>query len=195
MRLRKRLLAPILLACLALATTAPGAFALTVRYPTQSLGNRGADVKAIQATLISLGYPMAFDGVFGTATPMRVKALPATHGLPSTGIVDDFTWARMLLADRAGEYRACRSGSCSASCIEKMRYKVPVDGVYGTSTKAAVIAFQKHSSGSCPPTSRSRPTTRRGWTGAGPTTSSGRGRDDLLRLLARSRRTSSASGS
>ena len=28
--------------------------------------------------------------------------------------------------------------------FEKMRYKVPVDGIYGTSTKAAVIAFQKH---------------------------------------------------
>ena len=28
--------------------------------------------------------------------------------------------------------------------IEKMRANVPVDGIYGTSTKAAVIAFQKH---------------------------------------------------
>ena len=77
MRVRKRLLAPFLLAGLALAITAPGVFAVTVRYPTQSLGNRGADVRAIQATLISLGYPMAFDGVYGTATMQAVKSFQA----------------------------------------------------------------------------------------------------------------------
>ena len=48
MRVRRRLLAPLFLACLAIAVTAPGAAALTVRYPTQSLGDRGADVRAIQ---------------------------------------------------------------------------------------------------------------------------------------------------
>ncbi len=143
MRLRKRLLAPIFLACLALATTAPGAFALTVRYPTQSLGNRGADVKAIQATLIAAGYPMAFDGVFGTATADAVKAFQSAHGLPASGIVDDLTWSRMLPPIGPGS-TGMPVRVLQRQLLEKMRYEVPVDGVYGASTKAAVIAFQKH---------------------------------------------------
>ena len=143
MRIRKRLLAPILLACLALATTAPGAFALTVRYPTQSLGDRGADVRAIQALLISFGYPMAFDGVFGTTTSDAVKGFQQVHGLPSTGIVDDLTWNRMLTPIGPGS-TGMPVRVLQRQLIEKMRAKVPVDGVYGTSTKAAVVAFQKH---------------------------------------------------
>ena len=102
MRPRKRLLAPILLACLALAVTAPGVAALTVRFPTQSLGNRGADVRAIQAMLISLGYPMTFDGVFGTVTSAAVKDFQVAAGLPATGVVDDRMWYRLLALDRTG---------------------------------------------------------------------------------------------
>jgi peptidoglycan hydrolase-like protein with peptidoglycan-binding domain len=143
MRHRKRLLAPFILAVLALAVTAPGAFALTVRYPTQSAGNRGADVRAIQATLISLGYPMTFDGVFGTATVAGVKGFQTKHGLPVTGIVDDITWGRLLTPIGPGS-TGMLVRVLQRQLIEKMRYKVPVDGIYGTSTKAAVIAFQKH---------------------------------------------------
>ena len=93
---RPRLLAPLLLACLALAVTAPGAFALSARYPTQSLGNRGTDVKAIQAMLIAKGYPLIFDGVFGVDTRAAVSEFQESRGLPATGIVNDATWGRLL---------------------------------------------------------------------------------------------------
>jgi peptidoglycan hydrolase-like protein with peptidoglycan-binding domain len=143
MRPRKRLLAPILLACLALAVTAPGVAALTVRFPTQSLGNRGSDVRAIQAMLISLGYPMTFDGVFGTVTSAAVKDFQVTAGLPVTGVVDDRVWHRLLPSIGPGS-TGMPVRVLQRQLIEKVRANVPVDGVYGTSTKAAVIAFQKH---------------------------------------------------
>ncbi len=143
MRSRTRFLAPILLACLALAATAPGAFALTVRYPTQSEGNRGSEVRAIQATLIAMGYPMTFDGVFGPATTQAVKAFQGTRGLPGTGIVDDLTWNRMLTPIGPGSV-GMPVRVLQRQLIEKFRAKIPVDGVFGTSTKAAVITFQKH---------------------------------------------------
>ena len=143
MRVRRRLLAPFFLACLAIAVTAPGAAALTVRYPTQSLGDRGADVRAIQALLISFGYPMTFDGVFGAATRAGVEGFQQTHGLKPTGVVDDLTWNRMLTTIGPGSV-GMPVRVLQRQLIEKMRAKVPVDGVFGTSTKAAVIAFQKH---------------------------------------------------
>ena len=143
MRIRRRLLTPLLLACLAIAVTATGAAALTVRYPTQSLGDRGSDVRAIQALLISYGYPMTFDGVFGTATRAGVQGFQQTHGLKPTGVVDDLTWNRMLTTIGPGSV-GMPVRVLQRQLIEKMRANVPVDGVFGTSTKAAVIAFQKH---------------------------------------------------
>ena len=144
MRHRKRLLAPFFLAVLALAVTAPGAFALTVRYPTQSLGNRGADVRAIQATLISLGYPMAFDGVFGTATADGRQGLPDRARPARRRASSTTSRGAALLTPIGPGSTGMLVRVLQRQLIEKMRYKVPVDGVYGTSTKAAVIAFQKH---------------------------------------------------
>ena len=55
-----RRLVPIGFALLLLAATAPGAAAAHRRsFPTQSLGNRGADVRAIQGLLRARGFPVA----------------------------------------------------------------------------------------------------------------------------------------
>jgi peptidoglycan hydrolase-like protein with peptidoglycan-binding domain len=140
---RGRLLIPLLLACVGLAATAPGAFAVTARYPTQSLGNRGSVVRAIQETLISKGYPMAFDGVFGTATRAAVQGFQAARGLPVTGIVNDATWDRLLTTLRPGSVGA-PVRVLQRQLDEKRRAGLTVDGIYGPGTKAAVMAFQKH---------------------------------------------------
>lgn len=143
MRRLIRLFTPVVLACLCLALLAPGALALTVRYPTQSLGNRGSDVKSVQALLIGKGYPMTFDGIFGTVTRDAVKAFQRTVSLPATGIVDDLTWNRMLTPVGPGS-TGMAVRVLQRQLIEKLRANVPVDSVYGASTKAAVLAFQKH---------------------------------------------------
>ena len=64
---------PLVFAALLLAATAPGAAAVTASFPTQSLGDRGADVRALQGLLRRHGYPGAIDGVFGAATVDQVK--------------------------------------------------------------------------------------------------------------------------
>lgn len=140
---RVRLLLPTLLALVALTSLAPGAAALTVVYPTLSLGNRGSDVRALQATLIDKGYPQTFDGIFGTVTRDAVKGFQSTHGLTVTGVADSLTWNRMLTPVSTGS-TGMPVRVLQRQLIEKLGAKVPVDGIYGTATRAAVIAFQKH---------------------------------------------------
>jgi peptidoglycan hydrolase-like protein with peptidoglycan-binding domain len=126
-----------------LALTAPGAFALTARYPTQSLGDRGSDVKAIQATLIAKGYPMPFDGTFSLATRAAVSDFQESRGLPPTGVVNDVTWERLLTQLRPGS-AGTPVRVLQRELNEKRRAHLVVNGIYDTATKAAVIAFQAH---------------------------------------------------
>ena len=143
MKRRPRVLAPLVLACLVLAVTAPGVFALSARFPTQSLGNRGTDVRAIQAMLISKGYPLIFDGVFGVDTRAAVSEFQESRGLPATGIVNDATWGRLLTQVGPGSV-GMPVVVLQRQLNEKRRAHLVTDGIYGSTTKAAVIAFQKH---------------------------------------------------
>ena len=86
---------------------------------------------------------MTFDGIFGTVTRDAVKDFQGTHGLKVTGVVDSLTWNRLLTAVGPGS-TGMPVRVLQRQLIEKLGAKVPVDGIYGTSTKAAVIAFQKH---------------------------------------------------
>src|SRR5688572_20476897 len=98
-----RRLVPLAFAVLLLAATAPGAAAVTANFPNQSLGNRGADVRAVQGFLRAHDIPAVIDGVFGAAVKVLQRQLNA-----------------------------------------KRRANLAVDGLYGTATRNAVIAFQKH---------------------------------------------------
>ncbi|MBS7456647.1 peptidoglycan-binding protein [Coralloluteibacterium stylophorae] len=66
--------------------------------------DRGEDVRALQSTLIELGFgdahgvPLQSDGVFGPRTGEAVRALQRAHGLEADGIVGPDTRAAM---DRA----------------------------------------------------------------------------------------------
>lgn len=51
------------------------------------LGDRGVDVTALQQLLISVGYEVSANGVFGLATNAAVKDFQATHQLPADGVV------------------------------------------------------------------------------------------------------------
>jgi peptidoglycan hydrolase-like protein with peptidoglycan-binding domain len=140
---RWRLLAPVFLACLALAATAPGVAARSVSYPTQSLGDRGSEVRAIQAILIDHGYGLAYDGVFGTTTRDAVRSFQFGHGLTVTGIVNDVTWNSLLTPVGPGSV-----GVAVRVLQRELNVKnhagLTMNGIYGATTKAAVVAFQKH---------------------------------------------------
>jgi peptidoglycan hydrolase-like protein with peptidoglycan-binding domain len=145
MRITPRRLLPVMAALVVLFATAPGASALTSRFHTQSVGNRGADVRAIQGLLTFRGHPVAIDGVFGVTTRDAVAAFQASLGLTADGIVGEVTWPKLLITIGPGS-----SGEqvkvLQRLLNEKRRAKLPVDGVYGTATRNAVIAFQRHMS-------------------------------------------------
>ena len=68
------------LAALLLSTVIPDVAAYSARFPTQSLGDRGADVRAIQGLLTANGVPTSVNGLFTPTTAAAVKAFQAREG-------------------------------------------------------------------------------------------------------------------
>ena len=143
MPIAARRLLPVLLATFLLAATATGASAASRTSPTQGLGNRGPDVRAIQGLLGHHGFPVTIDGIFGTATRDQVKAFQAARDLSATGVVGGTTWAKLLVSLRSGS-RGEAVKVLQRQLNEKRRAGLPVDGVYSPVTQNAVITFQKH---------------------------------------------------
>ncbi len=139
-----RRLVPFAFALLVLAASAPGtAAATTHRFPNQSLGNRGDDVRAIQGFLLAHAVDAPLDGVFGTSTKAAVKAFQGAAGLRINGIVADTTWVALLVTLRPGDTgEAVRVLQRELNAKRKAR--LTVDGVYGADTLAAVKAFRAH---------------------------------------------------
>ena len=137
--------------------------ALPTFFPTQSLGDRGTDVTAIQhlirhhqsgASSSSSGgrtvrvvgvnpIVVPVDGVFRDATAAGVRAFQVSRGLPATGVVDHATWERLVVP--LGPF-ATNPGvvALQTELTEKRGAVVGTDGVYGAQTVAAVRAFQQH---------------------------------------------------
>jgi hypothetical protein len=141
-----RRLLPIAFALLALAAMAPGTAAAglsTAAFPNQSLGNRGADVRAIQGLLRAHGSTIAVDGIFGATTRDAVKAFQTSKGLSATGIVRDTTWAKLIVGLHPGATGEAVK-VVQRELNEKRRAGLTVNGIFGTATRNAVIAFQRH---------------------------------------------------
>ncbi len=61
-------------------------------YNAVSVGSTGSYVKAVQATLKCIGYPVAVDGIFGKETQSAIKAFQTKKGLTSDGVVGRQTY-------------------------------------------------------------------------------------------------------
>jgi peptidoglycan hydrolase-like protein with peptidoglycan-binding domain len=144
MTMLRRCLLPLTLAAMCLVLTAPATAAKAApSFPTQSAGNRGTDVKAIQWLLSERGYPVTVDGIFGATTADAVMTYQTAIGLPANGIVDDATWTKLVVRLSLGS-----SGPAVSAVQRELHAKrhlvPPVNGVFGASTRTAVRAFQKH---------------------------------------------------
>ena len=119
------------------------AAAAAPRFPHQAIGNRGIDVKALQGFLMHHGAAIRVDGVFGASTETAVRAFQASRALPASGRVDEATWSALLVRVETGTIgEAVRA--LQRQLNEKRKAGLPVDGVFGTTTRAALVAFQRH---------------------------------------------------
>lgn len=68
---------------------------LAASCPTLRKGDRGADVTALQQALISAGFDLAADGIFGPVTRRCVIAFQRRNGLVPDGIAGPMTWSAL----------------------------------------------------------------------------------------------------
>jgi peptidoglycan hydrolase-like protein with peptidoglycan-binding domain len=141
---RLRVIVPLLaaLALAWLATAGPVAAAVP-RFPNQSLGNRGVDVKALQGFLNQRGAQITVDGVFRATTDEAVRSFQSANGLTVTGQADEATWQALVVRVEVGS-RGEAVKALQRQLNEKRRAGLTVDGVFGASTRSALIAFKRH---------------------------------------------------
>jgi len=63
--------------------------------PTLRFGNSGISVKVLQRILLSNGYAVPVDGVFGALTETAVKAFQSQSKLTEDGVVGSNTWREL----------------------------------------------------------------------------------------------------
>ncbi|MBQ8248867.1 MAG: peptidoglycan-binding protein, partial [Clostridia bacterium] len=114
--------------------------------------------------------PVAIDGIFGGDTETAVRAFQMAYGLPVTGVVDEETWVQLynayrgillttaqyyngvpvalfpgyllVLGTQGDEISLLQQYLLTLSEVYPEIPTVEVNGVYGTATRDAVIAFQ-----------------------------------------------------
>lgn len=140
---RRRGLIPLVVAALLVLTAVGETIALSTRYPHQSLGNRGADVKTIQRLLRQQGATIPVGGVFDAATRDAVAAFQAARGLTVSGQVDTATWIRLRIPLAPGASGEAVK-ALQRQLNEKRAARLRLTGVYDAATRDAVAAFQRH---------------------------------------------------
>ena len=139
----RRVVFALLAVVLMMSLPAPAQAYANAFFPTQSAGNRGADVLAIQYLLQHNGQSVGADGVFGTSTTTAAKAFQTAKGLGADGIVGPQTWGALVPTIRSGDNNAAVK-ALQVELNAKRRLTLPVDGVFSTAVRDAVVAFQSH---------------------------------------------------
>jgi peptidoglycan hydrolase-like protein with peptidoglycan-binding domain len=136
------IVAAVLGAAVCLIGTPAYAFA-NAFFPTQSAGNRGVDVQAIQHLLTQHGHPVDPIGVFGPQTTTATRAFQSEHGLGVDGIVGPATWAALVPTIRQGDTGSAVR-ALQVELNEKRRISLAVNGTFDAATANAVRDFQSH---------------------------------------------------
>ena len=119
-------------------------------------GCTGDAVKTLQDKLNALGYNSGnVDGIFGAKTYAAVTAFQKANSLGVDGIVGKLTWTKLYDATPVNvtpvtTQPMLRTGS-RGDAVRKLQELLnalgydcgSVDGIFGSKTKAAVLAFQK----------------------------------------------------
>ena len=117
-------------------------------------GDKGEAVKALQTSLITLGYLTgSADGVFGTATMTAVKAFQSASGVTADGLAGSKT---LSLLEKAVEKAASQTSTSlkkgsSGDAVKTLQKQLielgylsgSADGVFGAQTETALKEFQR----------------------------------------------------
>lgn len=149
MQRRKYTILAAVLAALTLAVSclsSPVALAATLRN-----GDKGDEVKEMQALLVELDFLKKADGIFGDGTEAAVISFQKANSLKADGLVGTATMAKMKAAvnsrtistylskgDKGDEVKTLQKMLISAGYLSGS-----ADGIFGENTEAAVLAFQK----------------------------------------------------
>lgn len=110
-------------------------------WPTLRQGSTGFRVKCLQFLLVQAGYSIAADGVFGAGTRAAVLAFQGRKGLARDGVVGPKTWAAAVVTVRSGSRGAAVKGVQTG--LNAHGARLTVDGIAGSGTVAAIVAFQR----------------------------------------------------
>ena len=133
--------------------------AAAAAQPTVYSGSRGESVKTLQERLNAKGYNAgSVDGIFGKNTQAAVMAFQKANGLAADGIVGKLTWAKLYDTTAALPAASTATGTqpmvyrgSRGDAVRKLQELLnkrgfdcgAVDGIFGSKTYAAVVAFQK----------------------------------------------------
>ena len=133
--------------------------AAAAAQPTVYSGSRGESVKTLQERLNAKGYNAgSVDGIFGKNTQAAVMAFQKANGLAADGIVGKLTWAKLYDTTAALPAASTATGTqpmvyrgSRGDAVRRLQELLnkkgfdcgAVDGIFGSKTYAAVVAFQK----------------------------------------------------
>lgn len=105
----------------------------------------GEDVQTIQEALVRAGAPLTTDGVFDADTQQAVEWFQRSHGLLVDGVVGDATRAKLLQRSLYLTDPPMVGDDVQALqvALNQQGFGLQTDGVFGSSTQAAVEAFQR----------------------------------------------------
>lgn len=113
-------------------------------WPLFRSGDQGAEVHAIQYLLVSHGYNLTADGIFGQQTRQQVIAFQNSKNLGADGIVGPQTWAALIQGNMINQGKTGPEVRALQTLLrKKFDYNaVDIDGDFGPFTRDAVEDFQ-----------------------------------------------------
>lgn len=114
-------------------------------------GDQGENVRALQSSLITLGYLTGeADGQYGSATKAAVTAFQAASGLKADGQAGEKTQNAIASAIKSIASAGTLTKGDRGDAVRALQQKLvalgylsaSADGLFGETTKAAVMAFQ-----------------------------------------------------